>query len=198
MANGHGGPATRFFPPVRREVALTDKRALRARMRAVRDGFTGGSMHVPDAFVTKLAPGLVVACYIAVAGEADPASLLTACHDRGCRMALPHVIDRATPLRFLAWDQHVPLAAGPYGLTQPPADASEISPDIILTPLVAFDRRGNRLGQGAGHYDRGFAAYPDAWRVGVAWSVQEVEHLVADPWDIPLHAIVTEQEWIVP
>ena len=68
----------------------------------------------------------------------------------------------------------------------------------MLTPLVAFDRRGNRLGQGAGHYDRAFATLPSAWRVGVAWSVQECEELKADTWDIPLHAVVTEKEWIVP
>ena len=60
------------------------------------------------------------------------------------------------------------------------------------------DRRGNRLGQGAGQYDRAFAAHPAAWRIGVAWSVQQVDALAPDPWDVPLHAIVTESEWIVP
>lgn len=167
-------------------------------MRAVRDGFVGRPIVVPASFVARLMPGIVVASYIAVAGEADPTPLMAASARHGCHSALPHVTDRVNPLRFLAWDEDVPLATGPYGLTQPAAGAKVLSPDIILTPLVAFDRRGNRLGQGAGHYDRAFAAYPDAWRVGVAWSVQEVEHLVVDPWDIPLHAIATEQEWIVP
>jgi 5-formyltetrahydrofolate cyclo-ligase len=133
-----------------------------------------------------------------VGGEADPAPLVRAAADAGCALALPHVVDRATPLRFLAWDVEVALAEGPFGLRQPAAHAAERTPDIILTPLLAFDRAGNRLGQGAGHYDRAFAAHPGAWRVGVAWAVQRVGSLAPDPWDVPLHAIATDQDWIVP
>ena len=106
------------------------------------------------------------------------------------------MIDRETPLRFLEWQHDAPLATGPFRLRQPDADAPERVPDLILTPLVAFDRTLARLGQGAGHYDRAFAAYPNAHRIGVAFSVQEVERLPVDPWDVPLHAIITEQEWI--
>ena len=111
---------------------------------------------------------------------------------------LPHVVDRATPLRFLSWDAGTALIAGPFGLRQPDATAPGCSPDIILTPLLGFDRQGGRLGQGAGHYDRAFAALPHAWRIGVAWSVQELGAVPSDPWDVPLHAIATEREWITP
>ena len=89
------------------------------------------------------------------------------------------------------------LVAGPHGLSQPAVDAIELRPDIILTPLVAFDARLNRLGQGAGYYDRAFERFPDAWRIGVAWSVQQVADVPTEPWDKPLHAVVTEQGWIV-
>ena len=68
----------------------------------------------------------------------------------------------------------------------------EAEPDIVLTPLLAFDAAMNRLGQGAGHYDRVFERLPDAWRIGIAWSVQQVEHIVTDPWDMPLHGVITE------
>jgi 5-formyltetrahydrofolate cyclo-ligase len=54
----------------------------------------------------------------------------------------------------------------------------------------------NRLGQGGGYYDRAFARYPDALRIGLAWSVQEHDALPADPWDLPLHIILTEVELI--
>lgn len=177
---------------------MSDKRALRARLRAVRDAVAGQPLVPPPAFVDRLAPGLVVAAYAPVGGEADPALFVEAALARGCRLALPHVIDRATPLRFLAWAGDAGLLAGPFGLRQPAADLPELAPDIVLTPLVGFDRRGNRLGQGAGHYDRAFGAFPDAWRVGLAWSVQEVDALTPDPWDVPLHAIATEKEWITP
>jgi 5-formyltetrahydrofolate cyclo-ligase len=176
---------------------MSDKRALRAELRATRARFVPARpIEASDAFRRRLMPGLVVACYIPVGGEADPAPLIRAAEEAGCVLSLPHVIDRETPLRFLGWDAEMALAHGPYGLRQPPQDANSLVPDIILTPLVGFDRRGHRLGQGAGHYDRAFAALPTAWRIGVAWSVQEVASLPADPWDVPLHAIATEQEWI--
>jgi 5-formyltetrahydrofolate cyclo-ligase len=70
-----------------------------------------------------------------------------------------------------------------------------VRPDIILTPLLGFDHLLHRLGQGAGHYDRAFAALPGARRIGVAWSVQHVDPLPTDPWDVPLHAVITEQGW---
>ena len=177
---------------------MTDKPALRARLRAVRDSATGPSIPPHPAFLARLRPNLVLASYIPVANEADPAPLVAAALAADCRLALPHVTDRASPLRFLCWAGDAALVAGPFGLRQPAADMPALAPDIILTPLVGFDRRGNRLGQGAGHYDRAFAEHPRAWRVGVAWSVQEVDALAPDPWDVPLHAIATEKEWIVP
>ncbi|SEN22358.1 5-formyltetrahydrofolate cyclo-ligase [Sphingomonas gellani] len=166
-------------------------------MRAARAACPTRAVPPPSPFVSRLRPGLIVASYHPVGGEADPAALVAAARDAGCAMALPHVIDRETPLRFLQWDGGA-LSAGPFGLSQPASIAQEVPPDIILTPLVGFDRRGNRLGQGAGHYDRAFAAYPAAWRIGIALSVQEVEALTPDPWDVPLHAVATEKEWIVP
>ena len=178
---------------------MTDKRPLRTAIRAARDAFAAAP-HLPigvdPAFEALLAPGLVVASYIPIGSEADPAPLERAATALGCRLALPHVVDRATPLRFLRWDPEVVLGSGPFGLSQPAADAEPLVPDIVLTPLVAFDRARNRLGQGAGHYDRAFAAWPDARRIGVAWSVQEVAAIPADSWDVPLHAIATEREWI--
>lgn len=175
---------------------MTDKRATRARMRGIRGGLSGQPIAVPPQLHARFVRGAVVASYLPIAGEIDPAPLVGAARAAGCRIALPHVIDQPTPIRFLSADG--PLVAGPFGLTQPPADAEPLDPALILTPLVAFDRAGNRLGWGAGHYDRAFAQHPNAWRVGLAWSVQEVGALTPDPWDVPLHAIVTELEWIEP
>jgi 5-formyltetrahydrofolate cyclo-ligase len=176
-------------------MTISDKPALRARLRAERDQFAAESITgivPPDGYLARLLPGMIVATYCAVGSEADPTSLAAAAAERGCRLALPHVVDRATPIRFLAWEIGAPLEQGPFGLHQPPLSNPEVAPDIILTPLIGYDARLNRLGQGAGHYDRAFARYPDAWRCGVAWSVQQVPALPADVWDVPLHAIVTE------
>lgn len=175
---------------------MTDKTRLRAELRAARRS-AGGTIPVSPGFAALLAPGLVVASYVPVGGEADPLALEEAARAAGCRIALPHVVDRATPLVFLAAED-APLTDGPFGLRQPAGHHPPLAPDIVLTPLVGFDRAGNRLGQGAGHYDRAFAAFPAARRIGIAFAVQETDRLTPDPWDVPLHAIATEREWIVP
>jgi len=138
----------------------------------------------------------IVAGSIALGSEVDVLPLLRLARDRGRATALPVTAGRDQPIRFASWSLGDPLVAGPFGLRQPADHAPSVTPDLILTPLLGFDRALNRLGQGAGHYDRAFAACPDAVRIGVAWSVQEVDRLVADPWDVPLHAIMTEREWI--
>ncbi len=177
---------------------MIDKRALRARMRAIRDAHGPGPVPVARPFLDRLLPGQTVAAYRPLGAEADPVLWVEAALHAGATIALPHVVDRASPIRFLRWAEGQDLQVGAFGLHQPDPNAPEIAPDIILTPLVGFDRHGNRLGQGAGHYDRAFAAHPGAWRVGIAWAVQEVAALVPDAWDVPLHAIATESEWIVP
>jgi len=172
------------------------KRILRARMRAERNEFAMACdtmIAPPPEFLDRLTPGCIVASYIAVGGEADPSPLAAAARAAGCTLVLPHVATREGELRFLAWDDRAPLHPGPFGLCQPDATAVELTPEIILTPLVAFDGARNRLGQGAGHYDRAFARHPRAWRLGVAWSMQQLLSLEPDSWDVPLHAVVTEK-----
>ena len=175
---------------------MIDKLALRAQLRAARDAFaaeTSAAIVAPASFVARLRPGTTVATYFPIGSEADPTQLAAAAAERGCGLALPFVVDRAAPIRFLTWQLGQPLESGPFGLRQPAGESPEAAPAVILTPLVGFDARLNRLGQGAAHYDRAFARYPDAWRVGVAWSVQEVPAIPADIWDVPLHAVITEK-----
>ena len=183
-------------PPL---ASAPDKAALRRSMRGARDAFVANATPIiapPKPFLDLLAPGMVVASYQPIGSEADPTALTQAAMNRGCAIALPHVVDREGAIRFLAWHPDHALAAGPFGLRQPQEDRAEVRPDIILTPLIGFDHVLNRLGQGAGHYDRAFAAMPGAARIGVAWSVQHMGPLPADPWDVPLHAVITEQGWI--
>ena len=153
-------------------------------------------MAPPQVFQDRLSAGLTVASYVPMGSEADPSPLARAAVEAGCVIALPHVTRRSEPMRFLAWDSEDDLIPGVFGLHQPHHESPALAPDIILTPLVAFDRKLNRLGQGAGYYDGAFAAFPRAWRVGIAWSVQRVDALPVDAWDVPLHAVATEREWI--
>lgn len=176
-----------------------DKRALRRQARAARDAFVASGppkILPPVRWIELLRPGLVVASYRPVGSEADPRLLAAAALERGCTLALPHVVDREGAMRFLAWHPDHALVGGPFGLEQPHHACDEVAPDIVLTPLLGFDAALHRLGQGAGHYDRAFAALPETRRIGVAWSVQHVDPLPADRWDVPLHAVITERGWI--
>lgn len=182
------------------------KTALRTEMRARRDAHVADlpgpakalAFRAPPAPLrAALATARVVAGYVAIGSEADPTRLLAHAAEQGCRLALPYVERRSVPMRFLRWGPGEPLVRGQMGLLQPdPTMAEELAPDLFLAPLVAFDRRLHRLGQGAGYYDRAFARFPDALRIGIAWSAQEASHVPDDPWDEPLHAVLTEREWI--
>ncbi len=123
-------------------------------------------------------------------------ALIVAAHAAGCQTALPFIANAVTPMQFLVWEPGDTLETGSFGLQQPAMSSSAVKPDVILVPMIAFDRRGARLGQGGGHYDRALSLLPDAITVGIAWSAQEIDIVPADPWDIPLNHILTEKEWI--
>jgi len=182
-----------------------DKCAQRAEFRLKRDIFVNGLSaqdrslafsRVPSPLAQILAPDKILAGYMAIGSEADPSALLREAHERGCAIALPHVSSKAAPMRFLRWTQGEALIEGPFGLQQPDSAAEQCTPDILLVPLVAFDDRLMRIGQGAGHYDRALSILPDAIGVGLAWSVQHAPLLASDIWDIPLNAVLTEKSWI--
>mgnify|MGYP003384274656 CR=1 FL=1 len=182
-----------------------DKSAMRRAFKAKRDDYVAKLPNtdaaisfsaLPSPLRSLFSAAKTVAAYIAIGSEANPRALLRFAHDAGCMTALPHVTGRAAPMCFRQWQMTDPLIAGPFGLQQPIADAPQVTPDVILVPLVAFDRRLNRLGQGAGHYDRALSIIDNVIAIGVAWSVQEADLVPADPWDIPLSAILTEKEWI--
>jgi 5-formyltetrahydrofolate cyclo-ligase len=182
------------------------KSDLRREIRERRDDFAATLDPAVAAIAFRIAPtplkqwiddARCVAGYISIQSEADPAAFIAHAAEAGRVTALPYVESRVVPIRFLRWTPGDPLVAGPFGLMQPDrATADEVEPDLILTPLVGFDRRLHRLGQGAGHYDRAFARWPDARRVGIAWSVQETDFVPDDQWDVPLNAVLTEREWI--
>jgi 5-formyltetrahydrofolate cyclo-ligase len=95
--------------------------------------------------------------------------------------------------RFLAGE---PVESGPWSVLQPAADAPHVFPDLVLMPLVAADRRGTRLGQGKGHYDRVAAALRahGALLIGIGWAVQMLDgQIPADPWDVPMDGFASPE-----
>lgn len=141
----------------------------------------------------------VVAGYWPLEGEIDPLPLMTALAARGHVLALPAVTETGGILEFRRWAPGDALESGPRG-TSHPADAPPVIPDAVLVPLLAFDRRGFRLGYGGGYYDRtlgGLRRGGALVAVGLAFAAQEVETVPTDPWDIPLDLIATELGVIV-
>lgn len=180
------------------------KPALRAELRARRrdhvvalgpDGARLGAEAAARLLLDHIPAGATVALYLALRDEIDPAALTDVLIARRQPLCLPWLGDDTT-MAFRDWSLGDALMRGPFNLRQPLPQAPLVAPDIIVTPVVGFDRAGGRIGQGKSHYDRAFARYPGARRVGFAWSVQEVACVPRDPWDVALHAVVTEQEWI--
>ncbi|MGT2515777.1 5-formyltetrahydrofolate cyclo-ligase [Sphingomonas panni] len=173
---------------------MTDKRALRAELRARRKAFVAGGPTPPappPLFLHALRPGAIVASYVPIGSEADPARFDAAVRAAGASLAWPVVLDRESPISFHVDDA---MRDGPFGLRQPSDASPAVAPDIILTPLVGFDAAGNRLGQGRAITTGRSRAGRTRCEIGIAWSVQRVDALPCDPWDVPLHAIVTETD----
>ena len=82
-----------------------------------------------------------------------------------------------------------------FGTSRP--DGPVLAPDFLLVPLLAFDRRGYRIGYGAGYYDRTLAGLPGRFRLGVAYSAQELDEVPAGPYDERLDAVATEQGLVI-
>lgn len=136
-----------------------------------------------------LADAAVVASYAAVGAECDPA----AADPPGAVIAFPLISPDRTAISFRAAARHT-LVPGFGGIPAPPADAPEVSPDVLLVPLLAATPAGDRLGQGAGYYDRALASLRAAGpivAVGIAWPVQVVADLPIDPWDARLDWLAT-------
>jgi 5-formyltetrahydrofolate cyclo-ligase len=141
----------------------------------------------------------VVAAFASLGEEPDTAPLLAALQRAGFATALPVTRSRAEPLIFRLWRTGEPQAAGAMGIREPVASARVVEPDLLFVPLAAFDRRGHRIGYGAGHYDRALAqlrARGPVRAIGVAFSVSEVPAAPTEAHDQPLNFILTEREWI--
>ena len=147
-----------------------------------------------------LPPGAAVSGYWPIGTEVDPRPLLTALHDSGHPIGLPVVLGPARPLMFRTWRPGLELEKVSFGLWQPPAEHPVLVPQVLLVPLLAFDRRGYRLGYGGGFYDRTLAglraAAPETLAVGLAYAGQEAESVPAEATDQPLDWIITESEAI--
>jgi 5-formyltetrahydrofolate cyclo-ligase len=184
-----------------------DKRALRVRMRGVRrrlfeDLPDAAERAVKQLPLTRFSRFTIVAGYWAQESEMNPRPLLEAIlrsEPGKMRAALPVAVDRKSALTFRLWRPDERLVPDAYGIPSPPPAAEAVLPNLVITPLLAFDRKGGRLGQGGGHYDRtikNLKAQRAVFVLGLAFSGQEVKSVPTGPYDQKLDAILTETAYI--
>ena len=141
-----------------------------------------------------------VSAFHAFRDEPDTLELMRTLAAEGFATALPVVVGRGSPLVFRLWRPGDPTRAGPMSIAEPLDEARAVDPDLLFVPLVCFDRRGHRIGYGAGYYDRtlaGLRAIKPVHAVGVAYGVCEVAAAPYEAHDQSLDAIVTDQETIL-
>lgn len=145
-----------------------------------------------------------VAGYWASHGELPLNLAIPPLATRGQQFLLP-VIGADKLLRFAPWQSGDEVQPNRYGIPEPVAPAELFEPfqlDLVFVPLLAFDRRGNRLGHGGGYYDRSFAFLNEQVRptepllVGIAYAFQELPEVDEEDWDVPLDFVATERELI--
>lgn len=137
----------------------------------------------------------VVAGYWPIGTELDVRHTLSHLDLIGFGCALPVVVAKGEPLVFRTWTPQTPMERSGLGILAPAAAVPEVDPDVLLVPLLAFDRAGYRLGYGAGFYDRTLERLRRSKRVtaiGIGFAGQEVDDVPRDRYDQPLDWLVTE------
>jgi 5-formyltetrahydrofolate cyclo-ligase len=140
-----------------------------------------------------------VSAFHPIRDEPDTLALLDALAQRGHVTALPITGARGQALTFRVWRPDEPTIPGPFGIPEPGPEAPLVEPHLLFVPMAVFDRSGQRIGYGAGYYDRTLAMLRSKRRtiaVGVAYSVCEVETVPAEPHDQALDYILTEIELV--
>lgn len=180
---------------------MTAKQELRAQTLAKRDALPSefrieAALEVAARFADlAIEPGQIVSAYWPIRSELDVRPLVFALMQQGATIALPAVVDRETII-FRRYQRAETLVKAGFGTMAPPHDAPTVDPAVMLVPMAAFDGQGNRIGYGAGHYDRAIAKLIAKGQrprlIGVAFDCQRVEAVPAEAHDIALDAVITE------
>ena len=179
----------------------TDRKSRRANLSP--EQIAESSLDVTELLwrLPELARSRRIAAYHAFGGEVDCRFAIEAAWRRGREVFLPVIHDRQ--LLFAQYCAKTRFFLNQFGIPEPVCARQNLlhpgQMDVILTPLVAFDEHGNRIGMGAGFYDRSFrflkhrARWQHPRMIGIAYEFQKAAQIKASSWDIPLHIVVTEQ-----
>jgi 5-formyltetrahydrofolate cyclo-ligase len=187
---------------------IDDKAELRRHMLARREAIApatrkAGAERLAASVVGRLAPMVrppgVVTAFLPIGTEPVTSTLIANLREAGYVAALPVMVGKAAPLVFRAWRVGDPTVARAWGIREPAETLPEVEPDLILVPLLAFDRAGGRLGYGGGYYDRTLHALRrrrPVIAVGVAFDEQEVDAVPRSDYDERIDWIMTPSAMI--
>jgi 5-formyltetrahydrofolate cyclo-ligase len=150
-------------------------------------------------FPLAISAGTIVSGFMPLKSEINPLPLMRKLAGAGASLALPVVAGRGKPLIMRGWKWGEPLVGGVWGIREPVPQAPTVDPDILLVPLLAFDRAGHRIGYGAGYYDLTITqlrANKPITAVGIAFAAQEIETVPTTDFDAPLDLVLTEKATI--
>lgn len=182
----------------------TFRNQLRQQIRKTRANLTALQQRQAEESITQQAIVLIeernaqhIALYISFDGEISTEKLIKTLWAQGKQVYLP-VLHPFKPnhLLFLRYLPDTPMCQNKFGIWEPKLNVQNVLPldelDILFTPLVAFDKQGNRLGMGGGFYDRTLQNWQNSSfiPVGLAHQCQQVEQLPTEAWDVPLHQIL--------
>jgi 5-formyltetrahydrofolate cyclo-ligase len=176
-----------------------------ARTRAAKERAAAHALHKDTAGKILAARGLpvtpfpgrnVVSAFSSFRSEINTMPLLVRLAGEGWMTALPIIPGQGVPLIFRAWAPGEPTVAGDWGIPRPPDTAPEVEPDVLLVPLLAFDRAGYRLGYGGGFYDRTLEKLrrkKTVIAIGLAYAAQEWPEVPRGIHDQALDYVMTER-----
>jgi 5-formyltetrahydrofolate cyclo-ligase len=188
------GPAPADAKPALRQEAIARRDALPAVERQ-----QAAEIIAAREFPIAIAPGMIVSGFMPLKSEINPLPLMRKLAGLGAALALPAVRGRGQPLVMRGYGFGDALAAGQWGIREPKPEAPEVMPDIMIVPLLAFDRAGHRIGYGAGYYDmtiNALRARKPITAIGIAFAAQEIDAVPATPRDARLDLVLTEKEVI--
>lgn len=177
-----------------RRAAVARRDALPAQVRAA-----GAETLASRPFPLAIMPGAIVSGFMPLNSEINPLPLMRRLAASGARLALPVIVGRGKPLMMRSWNFGEELGRGQWNIREPKPEAAGLDPDILLVPLLVFDRTGHRVGYGAGYYDMtiaGLRARKAVTAVGIAFAAQEVPAVPATERDARLDLVLTENEVI--
>lgn len=192
--------------PTVKEEKKALREVLRLKCEEASKDVQAASISMSDAFMSssdflnaRSAGRLLISAYSGYGTEIDPLPLMKEVSAQGHKFCLPCVLEKGVPLQFRAYDLGDPVRIGAWDIPEPLGSAPIVKPDIMLIPMLGFDRAGNRLGRGGGFYDRTLNAareQRDVMAIGLAYSAQEVPEIPCGQYEAKLDAIVTEKEYI--